>query len=195
MLQCELCLEEKPVAEFSRFENGLICKSCMTGRNTKKLDSALKEKAKHIAGQLAEMSPGDLGGGVGKVRTILSDVYAQFGGTTAYAAHLHYVIMKLTEQNPMPASVGHIMLNIMKLHHTVEQTEETITAREMSDEQLKREHQLTMMRIATEAMDDPEKRKVLELMLSKKGLAITEADPHESIALSAEILDSEELES
>lgn len=181
LLRCDQCLNEKPIEEFPNISAGTICQQCMYGDKAAKTELALKAKAKQIAGQLASSSPEDMVGNIGSVRSIISDVYAEFGGTSGFASYLYYVITELSARKPMPAAVGQLLLNLMKLHHAIEQTEESINAREMTDEQLKREHEIAMMRIAMEAIGDPDKRKALDLMLQKAGLTISKASPEKII--------------
>lgn len=175
LMRCDQCLVDKPMEQFPNLSLGLVCNACLSGEKAARAETALKAKAQQIAGQLIASKPEDLAANIGGVKSILSDLYREFGGTSGYAAHLHYIIMELSARRPMPAAVGQLMVNLMKLHHTVEQTEESINAREMTDDQLRREHDLAMMRIAMEAIGDPEKRKALEAMLRREGLVLSEA--------------------
>jgi hypothetical protein len=192
LLRCDRCLEDKPIESFPDIGVSTICQVCISGEKAAKTEIALKEKAKQVAGALASMKPDQLNGSIGSVKSILSDLYGEFGGTSGYASYLHWVIVELSNRKPMPAAVGSLMVNLLKLHHTIEQTEESINAREMTEEQLRREQNLAMMRIAMEAMGDPEKRKALEEMLGKQGLVISEASPSDLIRKTAEAINQED---
>ena len=198
-MDCEKCGQSLPISQFQDLHLGAYCRACVMGRDLAvreqaKVQEALKLKAKEIAGSLIDSKGEGLAPEAGKVRAVLAEIYANFGGPTGYAAHLHHVIMELSRRKPMPASVGHLMINLMKLHHNIEQTEELVTARDMTDEQLRQEQQMAMMKIVLDAAVDPQKRQMLELMLSKQGLTIADADPHKTISAVADHLQQQEAE-
>ena len=181
-IQCERCREEKPPERFPDMSQGAICQTCMSGVPTSHLDKELQLRAKAIAGQLVDVSADDLGAELPKVKSIISDIYSQFGGPSGYAMHLHFIITELSKRRPLPTSVGQLMVNLMKLHHSIEQTDADVHASELTDEQLKREHELALVRIALDASADPDKRNMLNAILGKQGLKIAEMDGAEAMA-------------
>ena len=186
MLTCEWCRLEFPIDQFPNLREGTICSSCMQGRDPQQVQEALMQQAKHVSGQLLALNPGELGENFGKVKGVLSDIYGKFGGTSGFAEHLYWVISQLSARDPVPPSVGHLMLGLMKLHHTVEQTEAQVTATEMSDEQLRRETELATVKMFIESAGDPSKRKMLDQVLGKHGLTIQTAKPEDITNMLAE---------
>jgi hypothetical protein len=175
--KCENCLDEFPIEQFPNLQVGMICSSCMKGDASRRAERAIKDKAQSLAGQLSSLDGSELAGAdTAKVRQILGDIYGSFGGTTSFANHLHWVIMELCKRRPIPTAVGQLMVNLMKLHHQVESQEEQTAAREMSDEQLRRETELAAMRLFVESASDADRRKMVERVLGKHGLVITEAN-------------------
>ena len=179
-LRCEQCLISYPESHFGNRSKGIVCTTCKSGIKTRIAEVALADKAKEVAGKLADMS--DVGvDPLGKLRDVMASVYDNFGGTSGYARFLHSVIMELASRKPMPASVGQLLLNLMKIHHAIEQTEEVISAREMTDEQLKRETELATVRLLVDSAADPAKKAMLKTLLGKHGYALEKSDPEELI--------------
>lgn len=181
-LLCEMCLIDKPPSSFPNLKAMQVCGPCMMGQRVAKTELAMAAKAKEIAGQFADISTHDITAETGRVRQIIADVYANFGGPSGFANHIYKVIMELSNRRPMPSSVGNLLLVLLKLHHTVEQTEETITARNLTDDQLRREQEVEMMKLAFEAINDPSKRDLLTNVLAKQGFAITKSNPDNVMA-------------
>lgn len=192
ILLCEHCLKEKPVESFANYQESVICRSCMTGINTEKAEKALGQRAIAISKQLSDLTPGEAATELGRVKSILSDVYGEFGGTSGYASQLHWVIMQLCGREEVPASAGHLMINLLKLHHSIEQAEEVVDARKMTDEQLRRETDVAVMQLTLEAMSDPAKLEALSKLLLPHGMKLVEATPGEMIDAVAAM--SEELD-
>jgi len=168
---------------FKHLEHGMICIGCMRGDRYRRSEEAMKDKAKSIAGQLVSLAKdkeiGAASFDTASLKLILGDIYKSFGGPTSFASHLHWVIMELSRRKPIPAAVGHIMVNLMKLQHAVEMREDQVTAREMTDEQLKRETELAAMRLLVDQANDSERRKMLDSVLGQYGLTIREASADE----------------
>ena len=185
-MKCEMCQRSLPSDQFARVVGTVICKDCMVGRYGNNTEDALMERAKHVAGQLVSLSPNDIGDNYGKVRSVLADIYAKFGGTTGFAEHMYWVIDKMSQRDPIPASLGPLMLNLLKLHHTVEQTEASISATELSDEQLRRETELATVRMVVDSANDPVKKKLLQQVFSKHGLVLKDASADEVLSVVSE---------
>lgn len=181
-----------PVSMFSTPEMPTVCDVCMRGRDMKATKAAIAVKTKAVAAELADVDT-DSAVGLAKLRETVAGVYKEFGGPSNYASHFHFLIMELSKRRPLPTGVGQLMLNFLRLHHAVEQTEEAISAREMTDEQLKRETELATLRMVVAAAANPDQRKVLEGVFLRHGLEIREADPDRLMHKVAEHLeDSDE---
>ena len=198
VLRCDECLEDYPVSRFPNLQAGQVCLGCMTGKSMKKVDEALAVKSKAMAKQLADVDPLALAPDTPKVKNILSSVYSEFGGPSGYASFLHSIVIKLAERDPVPSSLGAILVNIMKLQHSVEQTDTIVDAKRLTDEQLEREHDLQMMQLAMDAAGDPKKLKALRMMLQRQGLTISQAEPDETARdtanrLGVDVLDDDDV--
>ena len=187
---CELCRIDQPVANFPNLSQGFICAGCMMGddQRQKDLDEAAREKARQLAVDLGSMNPDDIVGEIPKVKTILSEMYRNFGGPAGFANQFFMTIEELSKRKPMPASVAQLMLNFLKLHHSVEQTDEAIEARQMTDEQLAKERDLALLKMVTDAAGAPEKIEALKAVLAKQGLSLQEATPDELLDVAAKQL-------
>lgn len=185
LIQCESCFKEKPIEEFPDLSTGTVCSQCAFGDpvtssvRQSAAESALNEKARQMSRQIAELSGLELTGNNGKVRDILSQVYSNFGGAAGFASHLHSIIMLLSQRRPIPASVGHIMVNLMKLHAHIEQTEASIEASQLTDEQLKRAAETEVLKLVLDAANDPQKRVTLKSILSRHGMKLLDEKPEE----------------
>ena len=179
---CDHCHNEYPIDRFPNLQLGRICSGCMTGIDIAKAEKALGQRAEQLSKSLTELSPQALSKDVDRVRTILGSIYSEFGGTTGFATQLHWVIMELCKRSKVPASAGQLMVNVLKLHHSVEQAEEVVDARMMTDEQLRREQEVAIMKMTMEAMDDPAKLNNLSKLLEKQGLKLTQMDASERVA-------------
>jgi hypothetical protein len=91
------------------------------------------------------------------------------------------VLTELCNRKPMPTAVGHILINIMKLHHVVERSSKELSIKEMTVEQLKREQDMATLQLIAESMSDPSKMRHLELLFARYGKSIREADASEVI--------------
>jgi hypothetical protein len=191
MLRCEKCLESHPAAHFTNRDAGLICTCCKVGIKTELSEAALTVKAKELATKFAEFSPDDVNS-LGRLRDVMANIYGNFGGTTGFANFLHGVIVDLSNRTPVPSSVGLLMISLMKLHHTIELSEELVHARELTDDQLKRETELATIRLVVDAASDPSKKDMLNTILGKHGYAIKKSDPAEVIDSIARKVDDED---
>ena len=63
------------------------------------------------------------------------------------------------------------------------------SAREMSDDQLRRETELATVRMIVEAAANPEKKKMLESILGRHGLKLEEASEQDLIEVAANAVD------
>lgn len=190
---CETCLRDFPISEFPNLTVGTICASCLAGKDSAKAEKRLENRALAMAKRLSDVDPKALNlAQTARVRDVVADVYRNFGGPTGFADHLSWVILKLSAEQPLKPSVGHLMLGFMKLHHSVEQSQDDVDAREMTDEQLKREQQIEMTRLILEAMNDPDKRESLEDLLMRQGVKLQDAEPAEILGFVAKR--TEELE-
>lgn len=189
ILTCELCRNDYPIARFPKLDVGVICDGCMTGQSMTNVDRAMKAKAISMAKEVAVIR--GVQAELPKLKSVLSSVYDQFGGPGGYAQYFYWVIMELSKKRPLSPQVAQLMLGFMKLHHSLEQTEETTAAREMTDEQLRRETELATIRLLVDSAGDPEKRAMLESVLGKHGLKLTDADASEVIEATAKALNVE----
>lgn len=180
-LRCEACLNEYPIETFPDLIKGVICKTCLDGTKMEKTQRVLKEKALSMANSLAGMDDQQVSGQLGSVSRILAEVYTNFGGPSGFASQLHQVLIELCNRKPMPTAVGHILINIMKLHHTVERSSQELSIKEMTLDQLKREQDMATLQLIAESMSDPAKMRQLELLFARFGKSIKEAGASEII--------------
>ena len=176
-LQCERCFLEFPVTSFPDFDSGLVCESCRAGEDAANAHAKLIEKTKSMADQLLEID--DIGSALPKIRDTLGAIYQKFGGPNAFAGKVVWMIDELCKRRPIPASAAQMMINLMKLHFTVEQGENQIRAQDLTDEQIRREQEIALAQLAMEALGDPAKRKVLQDMFGRQGIALIDLPPEE----------------
>lgn len=189
LLTCDVCGKNLPIAFFPNPDFGNVCDSCLNSKKEDKTREAIKKKTELVARQAASLTQADIGDTVPRLKTMLSSVYREFGGPDGFSQHFFWIISELSRRKPVPASVGSLMLGFMKLHHSLEQTEETIVAREMSDDQLRRETELATVRMIVEAAANPEKKKMLESILGRHGLKLEEASEQDLIEVAANAVD------
>jgi hypothetical protein len=180
-LRCEACLNEYPIETYPDLIKGVVCKTCLDGTKMEKTQRILKEKAQSMANALAGMDEQQVSGQLGSVSQILAEVYTNFGGPSGFASQLHQVLVELCNRKPMPTAVGHILINIMKLHHTVERSSQELSIKEMTLDQLKREQDMATLQLIAESMSDPVKMRQLELLFARFGKSIKEAGASEII--------------
>ena len=178
LIECEICLEEKPESYFPDLKAGEICGTCWTGKPAEMVEKKIRRKALSMGRRLSDLSTEGFDS-LGKVRDLIANVYTEFGGPSSYATHLHWVLIKMSDQEKIPSAVPQVMLNLMKLHHEIERAEEVVQAREMNDEQLQAARELEMAKLLMEAANDPEKRKFLEPYLARSGLKLVEQSSDE----------------
>ena len=181
LITCERCHEDLPLSEFRELNHGAICNACMSSQNAKVAQAAIAEQAKSVAAELAAMNPDEIGHETAKVRTVLSEVYRHFGGVSGFSQHLYYVAMELSKRRPMPAAAGQLLLQLLKIHHNVEQSESEISAREMTDEQLRRQQNIEVTKMMIDSLADPKRRRALESVLKREGFRLEDGTPAELI--------------
>jgi hypothetical protein len=187
-----MCARELPLSFFPKLDVGVVCTACMTGRQTTKAEEAIKKKAQTVAREMVALSYDELGDGLPKVKSLLGNVYKEFGGPVGYAQHFYWTIMELSKRKPMPAAVGQLMLAFMKLHQNVELAESAVAARELTDEQLKRETELATMKLFVESSADPDKMKVISAILAKHGYRVEEATPLQMLEHASDVFENPE---
>ena len=192
-LKCDLCMQERPIDEYENIDSGIICKWCMEGKEAPvQTQKALTDKARSMGRQLSDLDGATLPADTGKVRGVLGRFYENYGGPSRFADDLYDTLQELKQRRPVPTAVGHIQLGILKLHHALETTEHEADARHMSDEQLARETEVAMLKIIVDAAESPKKTQVLNDLLARKGLSLSQMDGHEMMdAISHQV---EELE-
>jgi hypothetical protein len=173
-LQCEQCGLDFPVDDFPDLGSGLglICKHCMMGIDSDQAQKRLAAKTKAMADEMldvkgvSELMP--------KVKTVLGAIYKNFGGPRGFAERVHWMIEGLCARDKVPASAPQLMIQLMKLHLSIEQTEDQNDARTMTEQQIRSEQQIALMQIAMEAAGDPAKRSMLFELLKGQGIAAYE---------------------
>ena len=191
LLVCDLCAKEYPTSRFPDLDLGVVCDGCLTGQQMSKTDEAIKKKVKDMASQLSTLSEDEVIVGLPKLKNVMSSIYREFGGPADFASHFFWVISELGKRKPVPTALGTLMISFMKLHHSIEQADENISARDMTDDQLRREMDLEMMKLLMESAGDPDKRAMLDRVLSARGLKLEESSPKEVMASVAESSGSE----
>lgn len=192
LIPCDSCFNPKPHTEFDDLTTGAICNDCRTGQRSASLDKALKEKVLAASAELAALDPDDIGPETAKVRSVLAEIYRNFGGVSGFAAQMHHVAMELAARRPMPAAAGQLLLQIVKLHQNQERNEVQISALEMSDEQLRRQENIELTRMFMDALGDPKKRAGLEAMLKRSGFEMREAAHFEALDAINEMIEGQD---
>ena len=180
-LQCEQCGAAHPVNHFPDISGiGLTCEFCLAGEDAKKAKDKLIAVTKQMSGELLDVK--DVNELLPKVKTVMSEIYANFGGPRGFASRAHWMIEELCKRKPMPAAAAQLMINLIRLHLSMEQTEQENNARDMTDEQIRTEQQLALMRITMEAAADPGKKGILFELLRRQGIMATEMTPEQQSA-------------
>lgn len=176
-LQCEGCQLEFPIDKFPDLGRGLVCEHCLAGEDQKAAQRKLMAKTQEMANRVLDAQGID--DILPKVRTVLAEVYSQFGGPRAFASKVVWMIEELSRRKPIPPSAAQLMINLMKLHHVVDESDQEASLKNMSIEQLRREQEVAMMQLAVEAAGDPRKRDALFKMLERYGFNVSESNPEE----------------
>jgi hypothetical protein len=189
-IQCEQCGLDFPIDNFPDLAVGLICEHCILGIDSEQAAKKLELKTKAMADKMLDVK--DISELMPKLKTVLGSVYNNFGGPRGFADKVHWMIEQLCLRKPVPASAAQLMIQLMKLHLSLEQTEDHNDARKMSDEQIKNAQQLALMQIAMDAAGDPSKQTLLFKMLEAQGIAAYQMTPEQQQKrLIAEALDRE----
>lgn len=166
---------EFPIGSFPDLDRGLVCEYCLAGEDSAKAQQRLIAETKKMADAVLDVQGiDDL---MPKIKTVMAEVYAQYGGPRGFASKIVWVIDQLCSRRPVPASAGQLLVNLMKLHQSIEASDESTKLADMSMEQLRREQELALTQLAMEAAGDPRKREVLFTLLSRQGFVIEQADP------------------
>jgi hypothetical protein len=176
-IQCEQCGLGFPIDDFPDLGLGLICKHCMLGMDSEKAQKKLELKTRAMADQMLDVK--DVSELMPKVKTILGSIYKNFGGPRGFAEKVHWMIEELCARDKVPASAPQLMLQLMKLHLAIEQTEDQNDARSMTEQQIKNEQQIALMQIAMDAAGDPSKQAILFKMLEAQGIKASVMAPDE----------------
>ena len=173
-MNCDICNVDFPAEFFPDLELG-ICESCMRGIEADKAQKVLIAKTKDMANQLADVV-GDTNA-LPKVSATMAAIYSEFGGPKKFASKVHWMIEQLCTRRPFPAQAAQLMINLMKLHQTIEQSDNALNAAMLTDDQIRREQQLMLMQLVVEASADPSKKKMLTDLLRRNGMDIVEISP------------------
>jgi hypothetical protein len=189
-LQCEECGLDFPIDHFPDIALGMICENCLLGIDSEQAAKKLEAKTKAMANKLLDVK--DVNELLPKVRTVLGSIYKNFGGPRGFADRVHWMIEELCNRSPVPSSAAQLMIQLMKLHLSLEQTEDQSDARKMTDEQIKNEQQLALLQIAMDAAGDPSKQSILFKMLEAQGIVAYQMTPEEQQKrLVSEVLEKE----
>ena len=189
-MQCEQCGLDFPIDSFPDLSVGLICEHCILGMDSEQAQKKLVLKTKAMADKILDVK--DISELMPKLKTVMGSLYNNFGGPRGFSDLAHWMIMELCSRKPVPASAAQLMLQIMKLHLSIEQTEDQNDARKMSDEQIKNAQEIALMQMAMDAAGDPSKQTILFKMLEAQGIAAYQMTPEQrQKRLIAEALDRE----
>jgi hypothetical protein len=103
-------------------------------------------------------------------KDMLDRVYEHLGGVDAVAKRLARVIKRLSNRKPMPASVGNMLISLLKLQEGIEARQRSESIFELSTSQLTEAQHTIRMRIISTAVEDPEAREELVKMLRNQGV-------------------------
>lgn len=123
--------------------------------------------------ELTTKSPDEIyspGAGVGTARSVVERIYDGFGGAEGFAQQLTEVIKRMSQRDPVPASLAPTMLKLLQLHHEIEKSDRQLDLQQMDNEQLEREHQLALMQYMAEVSEDPIKLDEMRRMFIQRGL-------------------------
>lgn len=194
-MKCDRCLAVKAMNQFNDISgSGVVCDDCRLVRDSSKIQEAMREKTLATAKELSLMDPEGIAPEVGKVKGVLAEVYRLYGGPVGFAESFFNSMQELSKRKPMPSTVPALMIQFLKMHHVVEQAEEMIRAKDMDDEQLEREQEIAIMKLAVECASDPSKRAALAGLLGKEGLALKEMSANEVATTVVGQLSDDELE-
>lgn len=189
LVTCDTCGQVLPLIHFPAPELGMNCEFCLRGEESNRVDTLLTAKARDISAKMADSA--DPANVMPRAKDFVAAMYAEFGGPRGYASYLADIINRLASQPKPPASVGMLMLNLVKMQMTIEQNESSQDARTMTDEQIEREQKLALMRLGVEVANDPIKQKVFFKMLEQQGIKAESMSPKESLDALIEQADDE----
>jgi hypothetical protein len=182
-MKCSRCEKDYPISFFpSLTKIGIVCEACLNPMSTAgEAREVMLAQVKEMTDQVLDLQFSDESSALPKLKVAVTEIYKEFGGPRQFAAKFRWMIDQLSARRPFPASAAQLMINFLKLHHSVEQTDESINARQMTDEQIKREQQLAVIEMVMDAAGDPVKLKALESIFRDAGMKIVEIEPEERL--------------
>lgn len=159
----EKCFENNPGQEPCKF-----CEKELQDKSHRVFHSEDFRQEKLADGLIDELAKTTLE--TDETETILSSFFRCAGGGTMFSKYLWDAINKHFEK-PLP-QVGAInaAINMVKLKAKKEDQKQQMKIANMTDEQIRREQELTLLQLAVDATHDPKKLRELKGILVKGGM-------------------------
>lgn len=117
--------------------------------------------------------------GTPQLMEVISEVYQCFGGPRNFAKKIYDQIEELLARRPVSAASVGVMLQFMRLQMKLEENLKKEELAEMSDDQLKREQDIGLMKLMLDAAADPRRRVVLDRLMAMQGMKLLDVQPEE----------------
>ena len=177
-VECQNCRQRFPV-QYIKLPFG-ECYDCWRRKRDARVRSGMDETAKSLMNQVLDENfiPTK---GLTELGEIITEVYECFGGPRNFAMAIHAELERLMQLNKPQASTVSLMLRFMQLHWKVEERIKTLSAAELSDEQLAREQELGIIKMLLDAALDPQRRQMLDKLMGLQGMKLVDMQAAEII--------------
>jgi hypothetical protein len=176
VLVCTNCFRELPTKCFS-FPH-TTCADCKANRRTEKAEEKLQEQAKAVMVKVLDENFVPTANSAAMI-DVVNEIYTCFGGPRSFAKRFHEHVEAVLERKPATAAGGQLLLQFMRLHLKLEENVERQDAAELTDEQLRREQELELLKFYVDAANDPVKRRTIERLLGLQGFKLVGMTPAE----------------
>ena len=117
--------------------------------------------------------------GMPQLTEVVSEVYQCFGGPRNFAKRIYDQIDLLMERRPVTSASVNVCLQFMRLQMKLEEGLRQQELADMTDEQLRREQDLGLIKSLLDAAADPKKRQTLDKLMELQGMKLLDIEPLE----------------
>lgn len=175
-LPCSACGRRLPIECFKLPRT--VCADCLVAFETRNRQQVMDEKAKALMTRLLDDNfiPS---AGLTQMADILGEVYNCFGGPKCFAQQMYDQMQKVMARVPAQTGAVLLLLKFLKLHMNVEENLRLQETADMTDDQLRREQELGLMKLMLDAATDPKRRQLLDQLMGLHGIKLVGMTPAE----------------
>lgn len=110
--------------------------------------------------------------GLVQMSEVIEEIYSSFGGPRTFARHVHEQMREVMNRRPATSASVAMLLRFMQLHWKVEESVKAQAVSDMTDDQLRREQDIGLMKMILDAATDPGRRELLDKFMSLQGMKL-----------------------